>query len=169
MSELKNQTCKSLAAQKSDTIGGNRENAQVTRSNKVMTMKRGHICLATTRAITGEIWNSVISRSGSLQCQSFDCKWTPQQSMLINVMTYPQIDLSEATPCVIQIIRPARRAVTGRQCPHSGVGEDFLVRWPGGSFVLHLVARVKTPPKSSKFWQFCTTPPVGILLGLRSK
>ena len=42
-----------------------------------MTMTRGHICLATTRAITGEIWYSVISRSGSLQCQSFDCKWTP--------------------------------------------------------------------------------------------
>ena len=22
------------------------------------------------------------------------------------------------------------RAVTGRQCPHSGEGEDFLTRWP---------------------------------------
>ena len=32
-------------------------------------------------------------------------------------------------------IQPARaksaRAVTGRQCPHSGVGEEFLVRRPG--------------------------------------
>ena len=27
--------------------------------------------------------------------------------------------------------RREHRAVNGRQCPHSGVGEDFLVRRPG--------------------------------------
>ena len=36
---------------------------------------------------------------------------------------------------LIKLIQPARaestRAVTGRQCPHSGVEEDFLVRRPG--------------------------------------
>ena len=32
--------------------------------------------------------------------------------------------------CLISLRAESARAVTGRQCPHGGVGEDFLARRP---------------------------------------
>ena len=39
------------------------------------------------------------------------------------------------SPSVIQpalraLCAESAKAVTGRRCPHSGVGEDFFARWP---------------------------------------
>ena len=43
------------------------------------------------------------------------------------------------------------RAVTGRQCPHSGVGEDFLARWP----VFFMKRAVSRKPKVKKLIRRC--------------
>ena len=49
-------------------------------------------------------------------------------------------------------IQPAREAVTGRRCPHSGVGEDFLVRLPV-FFTKRAVSRKPKVEKSIRRYQ----------------
>ena len=45
------------------------------------------------------------------------------------------------------------RAVTGRPCPHSGIGEDFLTRLPGFFFKETAITRKRKVKKSIQRWQ----------------